>query len=76
MTWRLLAAGATIVALLAVPAAAGAHAQLLSAVPADGVTVVDVPHEIRLAFSEPVVASASSLDLYGPTAAGSGSSRT
>ncbi len=65
MSRRLLVAGAAITVALALPAAAGAHAQLISAVPADGVTVLDAPTEIRLAFSEPVVAGRSTLDLYG-----------
>ena len=65
MRHRLLVAGATIAAVLALPAVAGAHAQLISAAPADGVTVSTAPTQIRLAFSEPVVASRSTLDLYG-----------
>ena len=50
--------------LLGLPATAGAHAQLLRAEPADGTTVAQAPTALRLAFSEPVVASRSSLDLY------------
>ena len=65
MNRRLLSAGAVVAALLALPAGAAAHAQLISATPADGVTVAAAPTTIRLAFSEPVVASRSSLDLYG-----------
>ncbi len=64
MRHRLLTAVAAIAVLLAVPAVAAAHAQLISAVPADGVTVLDAPAQVKLAFSEPVVAARSSLDLY------------
>ena len=64
MRRRLFIAGTAVAVLLAVPATALAHAQLISAVPADGITVVDAPTQVRLAFSEPVVADRSSLDLY------------
>jgi methionine-rich copper-binding protein CopC/subtilisin family serine protease/putative copper export protein len=62
---RLLAAVATAAALLAAPAGAGAHAQLLRAEPADGAALAAAPAVVRLVFSEPVVAARSTIDLYG-----------
>ncbi len=64
MNHRLLPALAGLAAALVLPAAAQAHAQLLRVSPADGAAVAQAPPSLQLAFSEPVVASRSTLDLY------------
>ena len=55
--WCLLCAGAFLVGSLAIlvpTRSAFAHASLLAAVPADGVTIFDPPKSFRLEFNEPV----------------------
>ncbi len=54
---RLLSVSAALMALLVIvvpPRPAWAHASLLSALPADGITIFDPPKSFRLEFNEPV----------------------
>jgi len=67
--WRLAGAGAMLAVLVgpALPGAAGgrvlAHAQLVASSPASGAILPESPDEIRLVFSEPLEAQATSLDV-------------
>lgn len=58
-----LAGLVALAALLAVPGAAFAHAQLENADPAPGARVARAPTELRLSFSEPVDASFSQIQV-------------
>jgi copper transport protein len=67
--WRLAGAGALLALLVgpALPGPAGgrvlAHAQLVASSPASGAILPESPDEIRLVFSEPLEAQATSLDV-------------
>ena len=56
-------------ATLAAPAPAFAHAHLRHSAPADGAHLSAAPRELRLTFSEDVVADVSRLELVGPDSA-------
>jgi copper transport protein len=60
-----IAAGCAVAALAA-PSAAGAHAFLVGATPTWGGEVGKTPHEIRLVFSENVVAQYARVTVAGP----------
>ena len=60
--WRLAGAIAAL-ALLALPAGAMAHAQLVASSPGAGSVLDEAPEEIRLIFSEPIEEGLSSLDV-------------
>ncbi len=68
-----LAAAVALLALLVAPALPGAaggrvlaHAQLVASSPGAGEQLAATPTELRLVFSEPLEAQATSLDLAGP----------
>jgi methionine-rich copper-binding protein CopC len=57
---------AAVVALVALPTAAHAHAHLVRATPADGSTVDAPPTELVLEFSGTVVAGKGSIHVFSP----------
>lgn len=60
---------AALLAIVALPSAASAHQFLRAAAPAAGDTVVAVPGELRLTFSEPVRLDFSDIVVQGPDGA-------
>ncbi|MGW5353631.1 copper resistance CopC/CopD family protein [Streptomyces sp. NPDC004031] len=67
-TLRRFVAGAAlaVVALLALPGAAGAHADLVRSSPADGAVLTAEPRQVTLVFSERIAPRLSSVHVIGP----------